>query len=181
MTPPRTLDELLHDFDNIKVVDVDAAIEANIWAKRFREFLDKRDLAGKITALKFLIMTQSAHKALGNNTSTTKETNNNSKSSKKQAALRKELAPLFLSVGSAFFNAEESEDLLSLSNQVLLESLMEMTSRLREGKALRDEDVANVMRARKDINVMQNGLEPKFMKFLSVQSNTPMACLLSIL
>ena len=73
LTPPRTLDELLHDFDNIKVVDVDAAMEANIWVKRFKEFLDKRDLAGKITALKFLIMTQSAHKALGNNTSTTKE------------------------------------------------------------------------------------------------------------
>ena len=58
---------------------------------------------------------------------------------------------------------------------------MEMTARLKQGKQLQEEDVSNVLRARKDINVMQNGLEPKFMKFISTQSNTPMACLLSIL
>ncbi len=58
MTPPRTVPDLLREFDNAKVTDADSAIESSLWAKRFRDYLRKKGLDDLETTLKFMVLTQ---------------------------------------------------------------------------------------------------------------------------
>ena len=59
MSIPRSLDEFLRDFNESKILEVDVAVEGNVWAKRFVDFLRKRDMEDEENAFKFLILTQS--------------------------------------------------------------------------------------------------------------------------
>lgn len=43
-SPPRSLEELLRDFNKLPAGgDAEAAVEANLWAKRFREHLREEE------------------------------------------------------------------------------------------------------------------------------------------
>ena len=152
--PPRSLEELLSHFDHIAGCDkVDASIAADAWASRFMDHLAKRGLDDEITALRFLVATQPFH----------------AKGKKK-----KDLSKLFKAVVKEFFSSESSSTLV-LSNERLFEAFKEDVSAEEQEKL--------VAKARSDPDVWQNGLEPKFMAFLSKQDGkaSTMACILSIL
>ncbi len=164
MSPPRTLDELLGDFASVRPdADLDTVIAANPWAQRFKDFLDKRNLKGKVIALKFLILTQPLE-------------------AQSHSATNSRL--LFVRAGALFF-AEDSAMQLSLSNEVLFEEVSASTSRARRNPAARltSQDLENMLEARRDVNVRLNGLDKKFSRFLAQQTElpSPVACLLSIL
>lgn len=173
--PPRNLDELLRDFNHhqINSKNLDNTIDSNLWAKRFRDYLNKRQLDEEI-ALQFLIFTQPFQCKADQ----LREQNNNSR----KQNLRKELEDIFLMACELFFN-EESETLLCLSNHVLFDSICETRERLKilKNGPLTDKEIDLLLKARKDSSVLQSGVDPKFMKFLSQAGVSPLACLLSIL
>lgn len=173
MSIPRSLDELLRDFNSSKILEVDVAIEGNVWAKKFVEFLEKRDWTDEVTTFKFLVLTQPLE-------TRSSELNNNSSNAKKVKEVRKDLTRIFLQTFDLFF-ASESEEQVALSNAKLFEALSKAGNGLRQGHNLNDDDITLLIKARKDPEVRENGLDPKFMKFLSQQTNTRLACLLSIL
>ena len=177
--PPRNLDELLRDFNHHQITshNLNTTIDNNLWAKRFRDYLNKRELDEEI-AFRFLVLTQPfKHKA-----DQLRELNNNSSNKQKQN-LRKDLEDIFVTVGELFFN-EDIDSLLCLSNHVLFDSIFETYSRLKNAKGgppITDKEIELVLKARKDSSVLQSGVDPKFMKFLSQSGISPIACLLSIL
>lgn len=176
MSQPHSLDELLRDFKSLRVTidtDVETQIESQFWARKFRDYLLERDLTDTWIAFKFLVLTTPFHVKCN------KQINNNNQ--KKSKALSKDLLQNFVKVGEIFFN-EESEDQLSLANTALFEALWSSSERIRNGGNLTDQDISLILKAREDLEVWQNGVEPKFMKFLATSNEgTTISCLLSIL
>lgn len=191
--PPRTLNELLEDFnsynsssnnrpttDNNSCADVDTAITNHIWARRFRDYLRKRDLEDEETALKFLIATQ----PLKVKSDQAQKLNNNTK---KQKVILKDMEDVYFETVRQFFK-EESETVLCLANATHFAKICERSEQLEretttKKEGLKDEDIDLLLRARDDMDVWQNGVEPTYMKFLASAGSavSPMACLLSIL
>ena len=169
---PRSLEELLSDFKSSNTIDVDTAIESNIWARQFKQHLEKRDLQDEVNALRFLILTQPFVARMG-------EVNNNG-SSKKSSKIKTEMKEIFLKAAELFF-CEDSECQLVLSNDRLFQAFVEASQAVKEGGSLTNQHIGLVDKARNDPDVWQNGLEPKFIKFLSQTSKGAVACLLSIL
>eukprot|EP00095_Tigriopus_kingsejongensis_P003012 maker-scaffold170_size291898-snap-gene-1.39 protein:Tk03012 transcript:maker-scaffold170_size291898-snap-gene-1.39-mRNA-1 annotation:"hypothetical protein" len=170
MSQPHSLEELLKDFRNLKVTpdtQVERIIESKYWAKRFRDYLVARDLSDTRIAFEFLILT--------NPFQVKSESNNNLKKPSK------DLQHNFIKVAEVFFD-EESENQLSLANAKLFDALWSASERIRNGGRMTDKDISLILKAREDQEIWQNGVEPKFIKFLSsVDDTTPLACLLSIL
>ena len=177
--PPKTLDELLDDFsapatDNL---DLDTAIGDHIWAKRFRDYLRKRDLEDEEIALKFLIATQ----PLKVKRDQVLRLNNNSK---RHRALRKDMDTSVRRVTAQFFD-EDSETVVCLADKKCFRVLCEKSAQFKklENGEVTDTDIEWLLRARDDLDVWQNGVEQTFMNFLAVsgRASHPLAVLLSIL
>ena len=139
------------------------------WTKQFRDYLRKRNLSDDETTLHFLVVTQ-AVLVLDNKIASAK--------GNKKHKYRQDQETIFNKAVKRFFS-EESEDLLSLSNQKLFESLSE-TSRS-DSKSVTDEQLGHLKKARQDSSVWAEGLEPTFLAFLKQTSPSAIACLLSIL
>jgi len=176
MSPPKSLDDLLREFDSLQISSpsdraaIDKAIEANKWAKKFRdEHLRRRD--GMETALRFLVATQpfSANSA---------EAKSNPKKEKK---LKKEMADIYVLATKEFFS--EDNDQVCMSNQVLFNEISSAGKRMASGGAMTEKDCSLLLKARSDLDVTSNGLEPLFMKFMAKCPTQPsaVACILSIL
>ncbi len=88
------------------------------------------------------------------------------------AVLKNEQKKIFKKATKRFFN-EESEELLSLTNQMLFDALCSV-----QGEP-NDSDVDHLRQARQDDTVWSDGLDPEFSRFIGQAS--PLACLLSIL
>jgi hypothetical protein len=68
-----------------------------------------------------------------------------------------------------------------LSNTRLFEEISLAGKRITGGSVMTDKDADLLLKARSDLDVFQNGLEPQFMKFMSQAKTSTMACILSIL
>lgn len=178
MSPPKSLEDLLREFDSLQIASpsdraaVDAAIESNKWARKFRdEHLRRRDLGDLETALRFLVATQpfSAKSA---------EAKSNPKKEKK---LKKEMADMYALAAAEFFS--EDRDQVCLSNQALFKEISAAGKRISSGGAMTEKDCELLAKARSDLDVTSNGLEPHFMKFMAKSNTQPsaVACILSIL
>ena len=192
--PPRTLNELLDDF-SIPTTDtghdVDAAIANNMWARRFRDYLRKRDLEDEENAFKFLITTQPLKRKSEQATQKGKNNNNTTAAaSARKQRVRQDMEDVYFHTVREFFD-EESETVVCLANATHFSKICERAAELEQQQqqrsnnkketSLKDEDIELLLRARDDMDVWQNGVEPTFMKFLAQAGMSPMACLLSIL
>lgn len=178
MSPPKSLEDLLREFDSLQVSSpsdrtaVNAAIESNKWARKFRdEHLRPRGLDDLETALRFLAATQgfSAKSA---------EVKSNPK---KEKRLKKDLADIYAFAAAEFFSGDK--DQVCLANQALFKEISAAGKRISSGGAMTEKDCELLLKARTDLDVTSNGLEPAFMKFMAKQSTQPsaVACILSIL
>ncbi len=164
MAPPHSLNEMLGQMrlSAASGEAVDAAIEGNPWARKFRDFLARRDKnGGRVAALRFLVLTHSLDEGKKNKT----------------------FADVFVEAGRLFFS-EESDPPVNLSNSVLFDSISEALARVERAgvDTVKAQDLDNLRKARRDINIRQNGLDPHFVRFIAQEGHSsPMACLLSIL
>lgn len=164
MKVPRTIHELLKDFNDLKIDDdFDKVIKENIWTKNFMEFLQRRDLESEITSLKFVIFTQPFQV-------------------KVDQGQKSGLREIYIETVTKFLS-DESEDILNISNPERSEHMIRIAERLKRdpGSELTETEIGILIKARNDIDVIQDGLEPKFGKFIKTQNVSTMACLLSII
>lgn len=166
---PHSLEELLSGIANpegISSENVNSVIDSNPWTSRFKDFLAKRNLEDDLNILKFLVMVQAI-----------RTKNINKKNPKDLHSFKSKKV---LDICETFFS-EDSESQLPLSNQVLWTQLFAMTNSLKAGLAVSEEALDDVIAARKDPAVWDEGLEPIFIKFVQQSQAPTLACLLSIL
>jgi hypothetical protein len=96
MSPPKSLSDLLREFDGARIADVDAAINSSVWAKKFRDYLRRREEEDAENTLRFLVLTQPFAAKVA-------EANNNSKKEKK---LKKEMSEIYARAAKEFFSEE---------------------------------------------------------------------------
>ena len=164
-TPPRNLQELLNEVQNIDTTNINHTIENNTWTKKFKNYLEKRN-AEDVRNLEFLLFlrlfeTNESHLA------------KDKKSTKYLAERRK----LFTLITSRFFG--ENSDILALSDSATSDYLIEAAAE--PPNTVSNEDVKYLLAAKSDPTVWHEGLEPKYQKFLSEVSASKLACILSIL
>ena len=59
LTPPKNLDELLKTTSDINFKDIDKTIDSNLWTKKLKAYLEKREKsAEELSNLKFLLKMQ---------------------------------------------------------------------------------------------------------------------------
>lgn len=171
MSIPRNLEELLEDLDTIDIDDVTATIEAHTVTKAFRDYLRSRQLQDEETALKFLVLVQAL---IGCD----RQLKQPKLSGGKRTSLQQRQELIFRKAVAQFF-AEDGEEQVSLSNEVLFNELASAASL----EAVTDQHLEYLRKARKDSSVWSELLEPTYLKFLK-QYNPSIniaACLLSIL
>lgn len=155
---------------------MEVSIKNNYWTRRFKDYLERRELNDEVTALKFLILTQPMcqNKKI-------KKKNSRSKNISEQ-----NLREIFVQAGKSFFS-KNGKNQLCLGNRLLFNAIRETTDKLVDNANAdwHKEYLDLMLMARKDLNVLENGLEPLFIKFMSTQDvtsgSTIAACLLSIL
>jgi len=91
---------------------------------------------------------------------------------RKLAALKSDQKKIFKKAVVTFFS-EDSEDILSLTNQMLFDALCSVHDEPN------DSDLDHLRQAREDPTVWSEGLDPEYSRFIGQAS--PLACLLSIL
>jgi len=167
---PHNLEELLSGIVNPEEIssdNVESVIDSNSWTSSFKEYLNKRNLEDELTILKFLVMVQAIR---------TKSIN---KKTPKELYMFK--SKKVLDICETFFS-EDSENQVPLSNQHLWMEISAMTNSLKAGLPVSEEALDDVIKARKDPAVWDEGLEPKFINFAKqAPGPTLKACLLSIL
>jgi len=166
-TPPHTLNELLSSVqieDDPTFHDLQLELTRNVWLSRFYEFLNKRDLEEEETALKFLIFTQ----PLQNQFSKRKTFG---KSDQDRRRLFSTVCHYFLSENVC----------ISLDNEALFNDLMATLNSIKAGLKVSDESLLELLKARKDPLVWDEGLEPMYIKFVQQTNMSQVACLLSLL
>jgi len=167
-SPPHTLSELLSSVkleDDPTIEWLQVEISRNVWLYRFHEFLVKRKLSDEIIALKFLVFTQPLK---------------NQYSKKKTfGASVKDRRRLFSTVCHYFLSEESS---ISLDNESLFNDLLATYNSIKAGLQVSEESMMELLRARRDPLVWEEGLEPVYMDFASqAANNNHVACLLSLL
>ncbi|TRY61355.1 hypothetical protein TCAL_01796 [Tigriopus californicus] len=186
VTPPRSLNELLSDFNKIKVSsegDFAVAMENHLWARRFLNYLIDSGSEAEQAAFKFLVMTQVFSPKHENHR---KNNNAHARVNEKQKqrpakSISKSKQDHVITVLDKFFS-EEASDPIFISNVYLFEQVVELAGIVNDPHYIvTDKDVDLLLRARDDFNIKQNGLEPKFKKMLEETKPSTLACLLSIL
>ena len=166
---PRNLENLLTSSLKTEIASVDdinQLITDHPWVRKFNQYLLNRELEEETAMLKFLIALFHLEKLT-----------NLRKSAKKTKVIEKlqdQISKLFQEIIYNFFNEEEF--MLPLSNSKLQEALC-----LKKGQTFSEDGFQLLKRAKNDGTVWNEGLEPKYSKFLSTISQDLMACLLSIL
>merc|ERR1712020_287051 len=97
--PPRTLKEMLKLIKDIDVDDIDKTINANLWAQKFKSYLEKRN-AEDVQSLKFLTKMEAFVRNESNNSD--------------PKLLKQNRQVLFKKIVSAHFN--EDCDVLAISS-----------------------------------------------------------------
>ena len=164
-TPPRNLQELLNEVKQIDTENITQTIENCAWTKKFKTYLEKRN-AEDVRNLEFLLFLKAF------------ETNEEHlHKDKKSTKFKGERIKIFRLILSRFFN--EDGDILPLSDSATSDYLMQAASE--PPNAVSNEDIKYLSAAKDDPTVWHEGLEPKYLKFLSQVSASRLACILSIL
>ena len=151
LNPPKTLEELLHQIevpDTISSSTVDEVIMNNYWTNKFSNYLSLRQLYDDETILRFLVMDQPIF--LHRNSTTFNLEN---------------LRSLFVDICDTFLT-EESENVLPLSNQVLLHDLLETADIIKSGLPVTVSSILYINMVRKDPGIWDEGIEPTYYRFL---------------
>jgi len=170
-TPPLNLSELLSTLkldDDISATSLQNEIDNNVWINRFVGYLRNLKRRELETALKFLIVTQPLqiqHIKRG--------TFGSSAAEKRR---------LFKLICDMFLNDDQEEvDILALDNSALFNDLLATYSAVNAGLQVSDESLDEILKARRDLLVWDEGLEPAYFKFVQQTEITHVACLLSLL
>ena len=162
---PRSLDEFLvsvtSDFSPISQL-----LTTNVWARKFHEYLQNKNLKDDILTLKFLI-----------NVSQLENLNTKLKKTTKlrmKQKLQDDCNKLLQDIQNSYFNIEF--DVVSMSMEKLQEDCMSMDVQM-----FNESKLELLKKAKKDPTVWHEGLEPMYLQFLNTNNNSMMACLLSIL
>ncbi|XP_023320219.1 uncharacterized protein LOC111695221 [Eurytemora carolleeae] len=167
-SPPHTLSELLSTvgFSEISEQNLNTELINNIWISRFVDYLRKRNLEDEETSLKFLILTQPLKAQY-------KKTGSYGTSIEQQRWIFSFICSYFLS--------EDSTNILALDNQALFNDLQATQASIQADLKVSSEALADLLRARDDLLIWEEGLEPVYFKFLQPYSTPHIATLLSIL
>jgi hypothetical protein len=169
MSQPKNLTELLTTCKDVDMDSIDRTLDKNPWCRKFRSYLEKRDLQDEVVSLKFLVLTQAFV--------TINEQLKHLKSDQQGRKVRTERNDLFRKIVMSHFH--ENGELISMSNDDVAEALSDWTRD--PGVPVSDLHVELLLKAREDDSVWSEGLEPTFQKFLSQTSQSKLACLLTIL
>ena len=153
---------MLKSIKDIDVDNIDKTINANLWAQKFKSFLEKRN-AEDVQSLKFLTKMEAFVRNESNNSD--------------PKLLKQNRQVLFKKIVSAHFN--EDGDVLAISSGNVSDYLMHWTTV--DAAVVTEEDIKYLMLAQNDPTLVSEGLEPSYQKFISQISMSKLACLLSIL
>ena len=176
---PRTLDELLREYNSFKLdktLDLDALIKSRTWSQRFVDkYLTPRGLDGLVTALKFMAFTQPIHANAQHLLSAGKSKVKISK------AQRKEMTAIVIETAKIFFDYDNDETVISLRNPDVFDEVGEIAARLQKSskETATDSDLKVILGGRRDVQCDE--LETHFERFIKTEPDGALACLLSIL
>ena len=156
----------MNEVTDIDLENISRTIDNCAWTKKFKIYLEKRN-AEDVRNLEFLLFL----KAFEVNEEHLRQDKKNT-SKLKESQIR-----IFSLILSNFFN--ETGDILPLSDNATQEYLVQAASE--PVTSVSSEDLKYLMAAKKDPTVWHEGLEPKYLKFLSQVSASRLACILSIL
>jgi len=168
-TAPHTLGELLSTVQLEDDISLDGLVKEtrnNVWIARFLEYIRNRKLAEEEVALKFLIMTQPLQIQYVKRGT--------------YGAGAAEKRRLFKGVCDVFLR-EENEEVLSLDNEALFNDLVATHAAVEAGLQVSEEALNELLRARRDLLVWEEGLEPVYVSFAQQMPLSQVACLLSLL
>ena len=165
---PRSFDEFIVSvtFDLKDVPNVNQILTTNVWARKFHDYLQNKNLTDDILTLKFVISVSQLENLHAKWKKTTKL--------KIKQKLQEDCTKLLQEIQNSYFDIESN--VVPMSMEKLQEDCMGM-----DVQVFHESKLELLKKAQKDPTVWHEGLEPIYLQFLNSTNSSMMACLLSIL
>jgi len=165
---PRSFDEFLVSVisDLKDVPNINQLLTTNVWARKFHDYLQNKNLTDDILTLKFVISVSQLENLHAKLKKTTKL--------KIKQKLQEDCTKLLQEIQNSYFDIESN--VVPMSMEKLQEECMGM-----DVQVFHESKLELLKKAKKDPTVWHEGLEPVYLQFLNSTNSSMMACLLSIL
>jgi len=165
---PRSFDEFLVSVtsDLKDVPNINQLLTTNVWARKFHDYLQNKNLTDDILTLKFVISVSQLENIHAKLKKTTKL--------KIKQKLQEDCTKLLQEIQNSYFDIESN--VVPMSMEKLQEECMGM-----DVQVFHESKLELLKKAKKDPTVWHEGLEPIYLQFLNSTNTSMMACLLSIL